>query len=136
MADAAISAGSLGAAPRWGARLWKAAGKAYAAEGERRLLWLPVFFGAGIGVYFSLSFEPSLWFGVGASILALVLTFALHRSPLACEAALALTLFCAGFALIGETTWERQAPMLQRRLGPVSLTGRVVDIDLLIAGGG
>ncbi len=134
MADAAISAGGLGAAPGWGARLLKGAGEAYAAEGERRLLWLPVFFGAGIGVYFSLTFEPPLWFGVGAAILALGLTFALHRRPLACEAALALTLFCAGFALIGETTWERQAPMLQRRLGPVSLTGRVVDIDSLDRG--
>jgi competence protein ComEC len=134
MADAAISAGGLGAAPGWGARLLKGAGEAYAAEGERRLLWLPVFFGAGIGVYFSLTFEPPLWLGVGAAILALGLTFALHRRPLACEAALALTLFCAGFALIGETTWERQAPMLQRRLGPVSLTGRVVDIDSLDRG--
>ena len=40
----------------------------YAAEGERRLLWLPVFFGAGIGVYFSLSFEPPLWAGFGATL--------------------------------------------------------------------
>ncbi len=134
MADAAISAHGLGAAPRWGARLLKTAGEAYAAEGERRLLWLPVFFGAGIGVYFSLGFEPPLWFGVGTATLALGLTFALHRHSLACEAALALTLFCAGFALIGETTWERQAPRLQRRLGPVSLTGRVVDIDSLDRG--
>jgi competence protein ComEC len=38
--------------------------------------------------------------------------------------------FAAGFALMGETAWERQAPMLQRHLGPVTLTARVVDIDL------
>ena len=55
---------------RWGARLFRAAADAYAAEGERRLLWLPVFFGAGIGVYFSLTFEPPLWLGFGAAILA------------------------------------------------------------------
>ena len=65
---------------------------------------------------------------------ALGLAFALHRLPLACEAALGLALFCAGFALIGETTWERQAPTLQRRLGPVALTGRVVDVDSLDRG--
>ena len=35
-----------------------------AAEGERRLLWLPVFFGAGIGVYFALTVEPPLWPGI------------------------------------------------------------------------
>ncbi|MGH7030542.1 MAG: DUF4131 domain-containing protein, partial [Stellaceae bacterium] len=134
MADAAIAGGGLGAASGWAARLFKAAAAAYAAEGERRLLWLPVFFGAGIGVYFWLSSEPPLWLGAGATILAGAAAFALHRHPLACEAALALTLFCAGFALITETTWERQAPMLQRRLGPVTVTGRVLDIDELDRG--
>jgi competence protein ComEC len=134
MADAAISGGGLGAASGWGARLLSAAGDAYAAEGERRLLWLPVFFGAGIGAYFSLSFEPPLWFGVGMAVAAGAAAFALHRWPIACEAALAAALFFAGFALIGETTWERQAPTLQRRLGPVMVTGRVVDIDSLDRG--
>ena len=154
MADAAISADRFGAASGldepefggpdfgrlhpgglgWPRRLIQAAQGAYVAEGERRLLWLPVLFGAGIGVYFSLRFEPPLWLGIGGTILALGLAFALHRRPLACEAALGLALFCAGFALIGETTWERQAPMLQRRLGPVALTGRVVDIDSLDRG--
>ena len=43
---------------------------------------------------------------------------------------MALTVFAAGFALICETARERQAPVLQRRLGPVTVTGRVVDIDL------
>jgi competence protein ComEC len=134
MADAAISGGGLGAASGWRARFLKAAVEAYAAEGERRLLWLPVFFGAGIAVYFSLTFEPPLWLAGAATVLAGGATFALNKRPLACEAALALALFCAGFALIGETTWERQAPMLQRRLGPVSFTGRVVDIDSLDRG--
>jgi competence protein ComEC len=134
MADAAISVDGLGVVSGWGARLFGAAGKSFAAEGERRLLWLPVFFGAGIGVYFSLSFEPPLWLGVGATIAAGASAFALYRHPLPCEAALALTLFCAGFALIGETTWERKAPMLQRRLGPVMVTGQVVDIDSLDRG--
>ena len=134
MADAAAAGGALGAASGWRARLFKAAAETYAAEGERRLLWLPVFFGAGIGVYFSLTFEPPLWLGFGAAVAAGAASFALHRRPLLCEAALALALFCAGFALIGETTWQRQAPALQRRLGPVMVTGRVVDIDSLDRG--
>ncbi|HEY3910325.1 MAG TPA: ComEC/Rec2 family competence protein [Stellaceae bacterium] len=134
MADAAIADGGRGAAAAWAARLAKAAANAYAAEGERRLLWLPVLFGAGIGVYFSLTFEPPLWLGAGGTILAGGAAFGLHRHPLACEPMLALALFCAGFALIGETTWERQAPMLQRRLGPVMVTGRVLDIDALDRG--
>jgi competence protein ComEC len=134
MADAAIAGGGLGAAPGWGARLLRAAAQSYAAEGERRLLWMPVFFGAGIGVYFALSIEPPLWLGSVATVAAGGAAFALHRRPLLCEVALALSLFCAGFALIGETTWQRQAPMLQRRLGPVMMTGRVLDIDALDRG--
>ena len=93
-----------------------------------------MFFGAGIGTYFSLSFEPPLWFGVGMAVAAGAAAFALHRRPIACEGALAAALFFAGFALIGETTWERQAPTLQRRLGPVMVTGRVVDINSLDRG--
>ena len=82
MADAAIAGGGLGAAPGWGMRLFRAAAEAYANEGERRLLWLPVFFGAGIGVYFALTVEPPLWLGLGATIAAGGMTVALHRRPL------------------------------------------------------
>ena len=134
MADAAVAGGGLRAASGWGTRLFRAAAEAYDAEGERRLLWLPVFFGAGIGVYFSLTFEPPLWLGFGTTVAAGAVSFALHRRPLMCEAALALALFCAGFALVGETTWQRQAPTLQRRLGPITVSGRVVDIDSLDRG--
>ncbi|MBV8119882.1 MAG: ComEC/Rec2 family competence protein [Alphaproteobacteria bacterium] len=129
MADAAVASDGFGAAARWGARLLKTFGAYYAAEGERRLLWLPVFFGAGIAVYFALTFEPPLWLGFCATCVAGGAAFALHKRPLLCEGALAVTMFCAGFALIAETTWQRQTPMLQRRLGPVTITGRVVDID-------
>jgi competence protein ComEC len=134
MADAAIADGGLGAASQWGARLLKTLREYYAAEGERRLLWLPVCFGAGIAVYFALTFEPPLWLGFGAALAAGSAAFALNKRPLWCEAALALTMFCAGFALIGETSWQRAAPILQRRLGPAAITGRVVDIDSLDRG--
>ena len=129
MADAAIAGSGLGAASAWGARQFKTLAESYAAEGERRLLWLPVCFGAGIGVYFALTFEPPLWLGFGAALAAGIGALLLQKHPLLCEAALALAMFCAGFALIGETSWQREAPTLQRRLGPVTVTGRVLDID-------
>ncbi|MGA8400637.1 MAG: hypothetical protein WB697_12165, partial [Stellaceae bacterium] len=37
--------------------------EALAAEGDRRILWLPVFFGGGIALYFALTVEPPLWLG-------------------------------------------------------------------------
>src|SRR6516162_10945571 len=130
MADTALAGERVGFVSAWAARIVAALSDRLAAEGERRLLWLPVFFGAGIGVYFGLKVEPPLWPGVVAAIAGTGLSFALRRHPAWCEAALALTVSAAGFALMGETAWERQAPMLQRHLGPLTVTGRVVDIDL------
>jgi competence protein ComEC len=134
MADAAIAGVRPGLVPAWRARLVEALAASLAAEGERRLLWLPVFFGAGIGIYFALKVEPPLWAGILAVIAAGGLVFAARRRPPLCEAALALAAFAAGFALIRETAWEREAPMLQRRLGPVAITGRVIDIDAMDKG--
>ena len=34
-------------------------------ERDRWLLWIPVFFGSGIGLYFALSVEPNAFLGVG-----------------------------------------------------------------------
>ena len=130
MADTAVAGERVGLLPAWTARIVAAVSDRLAAEGERRLLWLPVFFGAGIGVYFALRVEPPLWPGVAAAIAGAGLSYASRRHPAWCEAALVLTVFAAGFALMCETARERQAPMLQRHLGPVTVTGRVVDIDL------
>jgi len=47
MADAAIPAEGAGWLSDWRRRFFGAFADRLAAEGERRLLWLPVFFGAG-----------------------------------------------------------------------------------------
>jgi competence protein ComEC len=131
MADAAIPAGGVGWASEWRHRLFGALADNLAAEGERRLLWLPVFFGAGIGIYFVLKVEPPLWPGIVAALAGVGFAFALRRHTGWYEAALAFTALAAGFALIREAASEREASMLQRRLGPIMVTGRVVDLDLL-----
>jgi competence protein ComEC len=130
MADAAIPAGGVGWASEWRHRLFGALADNLAAEGERRLLWLPVFFGAGIALYFVLKTEPPLWPAIALAAASAGAVFALRRCPGWRDAALVLAVFAAGFALMRETAWEREAPMLQRRLGPVAVSGRVVDIDL------
>jgi competence protein ComEC len=130
MADAAIAGGRFGPIAEWRTRLFSGLADRLAAEGERRLLWLPVFFGAGIGIYFALKVEPPLWPGIAAAIAGTGAAVALRRYPAWCEVALSFTALAVGFALMCETAWDRGAPMLQRRLGPVSITGRVVDIDL------
>src|SRR5262245_11638979 len=134
MADAAIAERRFGPVPAWGVRVYAALADRLAAEGERRLLWLPVFFGAGIGAYFALKTEPPLWPSIIATLAGAVSAFALRRHQGWWEAVLAFTVFAAGFALIREAASEREATMLQRRLGPVMVTGRVIDLDLLDKG--
>jgi competence protein ComEC len=129
MADAAVAGRRLGSVAEWRDRVYGALADRLAAEGERRLLWLPVFFGTGIGIYFVLKIEPPLWPGVAAVVTGAGAAWALRRYPAWCEMALAFTALAAGFALMRETVWERDTPMLQRHLGPVAVTGRVIDID-------
>ena len=58
--DGSSSGGRTSPLSEWRTRLFGGLADRLAAEGERRLLWLPVFFGAGIGVYFLLKVEPPL----------------------------------------------------------------------------
>ena len=119
----------VGAAPQPGARGEGFFSRALAEEGERRHLWLPVAFGAGIALYFGLTVEPELWPAASTAAGGLLLALALRRSPGWRAAAVLLAVFAAGFALMRARTIEDAAPVLARRLGPVELSGRVTDID-------
>ena len=94
----------------------------------------PGIFRPGIGVYFLLKVEPPLWPGFATAIAGVGVVTAVRRYRVWFEAALAFTVFATGFALMRETAWEHETPMLQRHLGPVAVTGRVVDIDLMEKG--
>src|SRR5260370_35088007 len=134
MADSAIAGGRLGSVAEWRDRVCGTLAGRLVAEGERRLLWLPVFFGAGIGVYCLLKVEPPLWPGIAAAIAGVGSVIAVRRYRVWRGAALAFPVFAPGFALMRETAWEREAPMLQRHGGPVATTGRGIDIDLMEKG--
>ena len=71
----------IGAAPRRSLRPFAALAAAFAAEGDRRILWLPVFFGTGIALYFALTIEPPPWIGGAATIAAAAIAVALRRWP-------------------------------------------------------
>jgi competence protein ComEC len=134
MADAAIAGGRLGRVSGRGRLVCAALAERLATEGERRVLWLPVFFSAGIGLYFALTFEPPLWLGPAAALTAGALAVALRRHSAWRGLMIALAVAAAGFAWIGLRTWEAGGPILRRRLGPVVVSGRVVDIDALDRG--
>lgn len=104
-------------------------------EGERRILWLPVPVGAGIACYFTLLFEPPLWWG-----LALCLTFAFMLVAGWRNGALRIALFglllaAAGFtAAQWRTEWVK-TPVLPGKTEHVEISGRIVDVSVTPKGG-
>ena len=133
MADLAVAERGLGAALwRWRPLAYFA--EALAAEGDRRILWLPVFFGTGVALYFTPTVEPPWWLGLAATVAIIIPAIALRHRRALLNAALALAFCAAGLAIMQQARWDRGAPMLERRLGPVVVTGRVIDVDLLERG--
>jgi competence protein ComEC len=104
------------------------------AERDRWPLWLPVAFGAGIGGYFRLTSEPSLWLGIAATALMLVALIAARRRAAGTGVAAALLMAAAGF-LAAELRSDRvAAPVLERRLGPTVVAARVLGVDKTASG--
>ncbi|HEX3862459.1 MAG TPA: ComEC/Rec2 family competence protein [Stellaceae bacterium] len=133
MADLAIAEDKAGqASPRM--RPLAALGKAFAAEGERHVLWLPAFFGSGIAGYFALTVEPPLWLGLALMLPLIGVAITLRRWPICCGIAILLASAAAGLAAVQEARWEHGTPMLERRVGSAAMTGTVLDIDTLDRG--
>ena len=90
-------------------------------------LWVPVFLGLGISLYFSLPTEPgrAVWLAVGG-LLSVGALWVVRggRSPLV----MAVLLICTGMALAGIRTARVAAPVLEwRYYGAVE--GRIVHVD-------
>ncbi|MFW8593193.1 ComEC/Rec2 family competence protein [Cribrihabitans neustonicus] len=92
------------------------------------LPWVPVWLGAGIGLYFSLKFEPgAVEYAAAAAVFCCCTGLALRRRELA-FLAWAPTLLAAGFCLGGARAHHIAAPVLDfRYYGPVE--GRLVALD-------
>lgn len=92
-------------------------------------LWMPVFFGAGIGLYFSLPQEPGLFLCLtlwGICCLALWLC---RRAAFVRFVLLALVLVVSG-CLAGQVrALLVDAPVLERSLSFVSLEGRITQFE-------
>jgi competence protein ComEC len=104
------------------------------AERARWPLWIPVFVGTGIGLYFWLTVEPPLWLGLTALGLAGLATTAAVRTQRLVAPAIAMAALAAGFAAVEVQAWAVAAPILERRLGPVAVEGRLVAVDPLPEG--
>lgn len=108
--------------------------ESFIEERSRWILWLPVLMGTGVGVYFALTVEPPRWIGGVALVLAaagLVLTW---RSVSLLPAAIGIFAIALGFGAAEFQTWMAAAPVLEKRLGPVTIEGRLAEIDPLPGG--
>ena len=101
---------------------------ALAGQRGRWVLWLPVLFGLGIAVYFSLPAEPGRWPGAVAA--ALLAAAWLLRRRAAAPALVGLAALAAGFSLAQLRAHAVAAPVLERRIGPVTVTGTIESASL------
>jgi competence protein ComEC len=121
------------ASPREGrAGVAARAGQALAAqldaEQGRWFLWLPVFFGAGVGVYFELLEEPPVSLAAGLFVAALALRILARASLLSFLVTSILLCMSAGFLAAKLRTDIMAAPVLERH-GAYDVEGFVESFD-------
>jgi competence protein ComEC len=105
------------------------------AERERWPLWLPVGLGLGIAIYFALPMEPPLWVGALGLGTALVAAWLARQRSALVLAAIALITVFVGFTAAELRTLLVAAPVLEKRLGPIQVTGQVLSVEPRAAGG-
>lgn len=99
------------------------------ADRDRWPLWLPPAFGAGIGVYFSLPVEPPAVYAAIVVALAAASLLLVRRRPALAWPLLMVLLAALGFAAACCRTAWVAAPILEGRIGPVAVEGRILTVD-------
>ncbi len=104
-------------------------GSSFFKDYQRWPLWIPVFFGTGIALYFNLSFEPPLWW---ASIAIGVFGFALliKRFQIVYIVLLAIALISLGFSVALLRTHSLRTEMLHYALPTLILEGKINQVEL------
>ncbi len=98
-------------------------------ERERWPLWLPVGAAIGIGIYFALPMEPPMWLAATLPVVAIAVGLLSWKRPVALITAAAMGIVALGFAAATWRTLQLDAPVLEKRLGPTSVTGQVVRVE-------
>jgi competence protein ComEC len=102
------------------------------SERERWPLWFPVWLGVGIALYFALPFEPPLaWAGICglASVGCMFALAGTGRAPIRIGFS-ALAAISLGFGIAKARTEFVAAPVLEHRVGPIGIDGRVEQSEL------
>ena len=100
-----------------------------AADRDRWILWTPDFLGCGIAAYFSLSVEPAIWLGPLLAGFAVILLLVARRSPWMALLFVRLLIAATGFSAAQLRNYLVVAPVLERDVGPLWVSGRVIEIQ-------
>ena len=120
------------AAARAGGLLPRVAGALAAtleSERPRWFLWLPVFLGAGIAIYFSVPNEPTSLAVTGFLVLAVALRILWHRSLAGTLITAGLVAMATGFALAKVRTERTRAPVIERTFQRADVRGIVELVE-------
>ena len=104
-------------------------GRALESNRQRFFLWSPVALGSGIALYFSLRSEPDLWLAFVPLAAALILQRLVPRGTLAAALTTAIVLAAGGFALAKARVEIVRAPVLEKPMRNVAVTGKVVRVE-------
>lgn len=99
-------------------------------ERDRWFLWLPVFMGCGVGLYFSWPFEPPLWASVAAAAIFIYAAFLAQRH-FAFYPLMAALMVMLGHTAANVETLLAYQPMLQESVKASYVKGRVMVINHL-----
>ncbi len=99
------------------------------AERDRQMLWVPVLFGLGIGLYFALPREPALALAFGLVLAALALRLLVTRGAITVAVTGALLCLTLGFAAAKVRTILIAAPVLAEPTRVVPITGWVERVE-------
>lgn len=95
------------------------------AEAGNLVLWVPVFFGAGIAIYFALPFEPPVWLGAAVAVLLAILAISARNKPVRIALVMSM-LICAGFSAASARTAALDIRTLTHKTRPIVIEG-VID---------
>ena len=99
---------------------------------DRQALWLPVAFACGIGLYFTLDFEPARWLAPALFLISLALLILARRWPERQGMALLIiwTLFAsAGFTVVQTRANYLAAPVLEEATRPLMVEGTIAKME-------
>ncbi len=101
---------------------------------HRWILWFPVLMAVGIGLYFSLTSEPAWGLGITLFSVFLVAAWMFNKNHVWFLLLVAFCTISLGFTAAQFRTMNLATITLQRSIGPVSVSGRVVAIEIMPTG--